>query len=397
MHLTTGLLMLSVTSLGCSGKYEVGEMDVAAGGSRSASRTAAGGAASGSSAVGYAGPATEGGTSSGVEGPLVGYAGAATEGGASSVGEFGLLCVPSPGVPAPLLGPFAKPAVVWSRLAMLIWGIPAPPPTGLPTTTTYAWASQVVAQGFANVDATLGGSPGAKLFVSRWLELGLGVRESTPFKGHYSTLLPKAVPALEVLLLTPLGETGRTGVFTEPIWLALHKSISSRGRAMLANVMHQEIPPAPPGSVLNPMLDTSVSDRAALQEAVLQPQCNACHNLLDQPGYALGNFDSDGGYRTLDHGAPVDTTGKLQFGDVQPMFDGIADFGVQLADKCQPNLALAHGFLGIALDLAGFSQDQQQALLDANIDRVQQAFVRGSRSYPALVTAFAQSEAVLRP
>jgi len=312
--------------------------------------------------------------------------------------ELGPQCVPS-GQPAPLAGPFATPGVVWSRLAMLIWGKPAGPPAALPATTTYAWASDVVDLGIAKVTESVGSPIGARTFVSKWLNLGIGLGEDPGLLGRYDTLLAADVPALEILLRTPLGETGRVGVFSEPKWLALHPTISSRGDAMMYNVLRVMVPPPPPG-VQNTLPESSLPDREALAVALASPVCSACHNLMDPPGYALGHFGADTAYRELDHGQPIDTTGELantMDAGSRIKFDGIADFGAQLADECGPTLALADGFLSVALDLAGFPQQQQQTLFDANADRVRRAYVAGGRSYTALVKAFAQSPAVLRP
>ncbi len=396
MRFTVGLLMASAAGGACSGRYEVGGNDAATGGS--GGRSSVGGPAAGGAYVGpssqadsaFAGePMTDVG-----EGGTFGVGGS-SDAGPGAPGEFGSQCVSS-GAPPPLSAPFAKPDVVWSRLARLIWGKPAAPPETLPATTTYAWATKVVNQGFDDVNAKLGAAPGAKLFVSQWLHLGLTPAEASGLTGHWDTLLGLRMPALEVLLRAPLGETGRVGVFTEPTWLGLHPRISSRGNAMLDNVLQQPVPPSPPG-IETARADPTLPDREGLVRILDQPVCAACHHIMDSVGYSLGHFGADGAYRTLDHGQPIDTTGSISFGPGTVMFDGIADFGAKLADRCEPNLALADGFLKVAIDLAGFPQQQQAALFTANFDRMRQAFVANGRTYPALVLAFAQSSAVLMP
>ena len=247
MRLLTGLLLLSAGALSCGGHYEVGGLDSATagsavGGSRSTPGgrdSAAGGAAAGN--IGFAGQATAAGGSS----EIVGGGGSAMVGPGGPADELGPQCVPS-GAPAPLAGPFATPGVVWNRVAMMIWGKPAGPPGALPAATSYEWAREVVDDGFAKVTATVGAPIGARTFVSQWLNLGIGVGEDPGLLGRYDTLLAADVPALEILLRTPLGETGRVGVFSEPKWLALHPTISSRGEAMAYNVFQQLVPPEPP-------------------------------------------------------------------------------------------------------------------------------------------------------
>lgn len=405
MRSSTWLLLLSTSALACSGRFEVGGMDSpTAGAAAGGTGNASGGTASASGGKYDPGAAAAGNVGFAGEAMAVGGSQMVQVGGSSAVGpggpldEFGPQCVPS-GEPAPLAGAFAKPQLVWSRLQMVIWGKPAAPPGPLPAATTYAWASDLVDRGFADVTATLGAPLGARVFVSQWLSLGLGPAEEPGLLGRYDSLLARDVPALEVLLRTPLGETGRVGVFSEPKWLALHPTISSRGDAMVYNVFQQQVPPPPP-NLENQTVDPSLPDRAALAQSLNQPVCSACHALMDPAGYALGHFGADAAYRELDHGQPIDTTGVISRGMDSGsivMFDGIADFGAQLADRCEPTLSLADGFLRVALDLADFPQQQQQSLFEANQARMRQAYVAGGRSYAALVKAFAQSPAVLRP
>jgi hypothetical protein len=41
------------------------------------------------------------------------------------------------------------------------------------------------------------------------------------------------------------------------------------------------------------------------------PTCAGCHKLMDPMGFALENFDSDAGYRTVENGQRLDTSGEL--------------------------------------------------------------------------------------
>ncbi len=384
MGRTAGLLMLSTAALACSGRYEVGGMDAAAGSG-----------AGGTLAVG--GTAAASGTTSGFAGNSgVGGGGTNSAGDGMPVDEFGPQCVPT-GAPAPLTGAFAQPPVVWSRVAMLIWGKPGPAPAPFPATTTYAWAGDLVDLGFADAKATLNSAPGARLFVAQWLDLGLDFGVDPKFLGDYDSSLPTTSTALAVLLQGSLGEPGRAGVFTEPQWLTRHSSIPSRGSGLLAKLTGQMIPP-PPAGVQKPEPDPTMTDRESIEQRTsTQPVCKACHQLMNHAGFALGNFAADASYRLVDHDQPVDTTGSMAVGSEMVMFDGMADLSDQLVDKCQPNLALVDAFLRIAIILAGFPQQQQESLFQGSVDRVRQSFIAGGRSYPALVKAFAQSPAVLRP
>lgn len=44
------------------------------------------------------------------------------------------------------------------------------------------------------------------------------------------------------------------------------------------------------------------------------PACNSCHRFMDPIGLALDNFDVTGKWRSLEHGAPLDTRGDFYDG-----------------------------------------------------------------------------------
>jgi hypothetical protein len=80
-------------------------------------------------------------------------------------------------------------------------------------------------------------------------------------------------------------------------------------------------PPAPPPPNVN--TDLSVKDgerpttvRARLEVHRKNPNCNACHGLIDPPGLALENFDNTGRWRTVDAAAraPIDANTVLSSG-----------------------------------------------------------------------------------
>ena len=59
--------------------------------------------------------------------------------------------------------------------------------------------------------------------------------------------------------------------------------------------------------------------RARLEEHRKNPFCAACHTSMDPLGFALENFDATGKWRTVDAGAPIDSSGVLPNGT---KFDG---------------------------------------------------------------------------
>jgi hypothetical protein len=379
MRHSLGLLALSAAFLACSGRYyEVGGNDGAAGTGATGSGATAGdapNAIAGTQAVGATG---SGGTMSAGEG--------------MPAGEFGPQCVPS-GAPPQLAGQFAEPAVVWNRIARLTWGKEVAPLYGLPETTTYTWAGDAARAALVSAKETLGSVPGVEKFLHQWLALPA----TSSFQYAWGESLETTSLILSELLLTPLGDEGRVGIFTEPSWLAEHKTISSRGLNVENSLFNTAIPP-PPEGLDNPQPNTDLSDRDWLAAATSPPPCNACHQLLDQSGFALGRFAGDGTYRELDHGSPIDTTGSRRVGMVgERKFDGIEDFGRQFAGSCEATLGFADQFLLAAMAINGVPEEQRYTLFEANRARMEQAFVHGGRTYEAAVKAYIQSPAGLRP
>jgi hypothetical protein len=91
-----------------------------------------------------------------------------------------------------------------------------------------------------------------------------------------------------------------------------------RGKWVMENLIgaHVPSPPAgvetnlePPAGHENPM-----TLRQRLEAHRVQPDCAACHRIMDPLGFALENFDRTGKWRTQDSGLPVDSAGELTDG-----------------------------------------------------------------------------------
>lgn len=111
----------------------------------------------------------------------------------------------------------------------------------------------------------------------------------------------------------------RVGLLGQATFLSLfsHPGASSptlRGKAVREHLLCQTIPP-PPGDVdFSLVRDTDNPDfktvRDRLTEHRSNPTCAGCHTLMDPVGLALEIFDASGVYRTLENGAPIDTSGE---------------------------------------------------------------------------------------
>jgi hypothetical protein len=111
----------------------------------------------------------------------------------------------------------------------------------------------------------------------------------------------------------------RAGILSQASFVALYSgagrtSPTIRGKNFRLNVLCQVVPPPPPNidftliqDISNPKFKT-VRDR--LEAHRTSPSCAGCHRLMDPVGLAFENFDSSGGYRTTENGAPIDTSGE---------------------------------------------------------------------------------------
>jgi hypothetical protein len=366
------LFLLSLAALGCSGRYEVGEMDPGGGGSNTAGSNTSGSNTAGSNTAGQGAPGSGG-------------FGNASAGGAAATGCFTAVA------PTPLAGPFAPAMDVEARLFPFIfgdetWSLGTP---DWPGETTYARAGQYVDEAFAMVIAETGGIPGGDYFVKQWL----GIDTTEVLQGNYGSAFATNSLLLETLLQTDLGQ-GRTGAFSEKPWLEARPSIPLRGLDMAQNVFGVSIP-TPPADI-DRSVDPTLQDREALEAKITNPSCVGCHQLFSPLGYALGHFDAAGDYRSLDHDRPIDTSGYYPLGGGATLeFDGIADFGAKAVATCEANLGVVDSFLHIALTARGFDSEARYPLVEQHRERVQQAFIARGRTYQALVRAYAQSPLVL--
>jgi len=371
-------LLVGVTLMACSSHYEVGRMDPQAAGATKSS-------ASGSNGVFPIGSGGSAGSAGGGDTQLDAPAG----------GEPGMDCSTAT-APMPLSGPFQAPAEVWNRISTLLFAQPATPPSALPSKTTYDWAGQIVQQLFDQAAAKADAAPGADDFVQTWLELD---SSAEPLSQAWGRLLAADQPALDVLLETPQSDARRVGVFSERAWLKVYPLISTRGYLISQAVLGVLVPPEP-GSVRDRPDSppaAGYSRRQQLEASVAYPSCAACHNMIDPLGLSLEHFDGQGVYQTLDAAQPVDSSGMylLRLSGRTISFEDVADLGSQLADTCEANAGFASHYLALGLTRLGVSPELLTGVHDANVARFQQAFVAGGRSYRALVTAFAQSSAVL--
>lgn len=111
----------------------------------------------------------------------------------------------------------------------------------------------------------------------------------------------------------------RAGILSHASFVALHSgagrtSPTDRGKNFRLNILCQNVPPPPPDidftllqDISNPKFKTA---RDRLEAHRTNPTCAGCHRLMDPMGLAFENFDSSGGFRLTENGAPIDTSGE---------------------------------------------------------------------------------------
>lgn len=129
----------------------------------------------------------------------------------------------------------------------------------------------------------------------------------------------------------------QAGILTEASFVGLHShpgrsSATIRGKALREIVLCQKVPD-PPGNVnFNIVQDTNNPNfktaRQRLEAHRTEATCAGCHKIMDPAGLALENFDTIGGFRTTENGAPIDAGGQLdaaKFTDVVGLGKAVHD------------------------------------------------------------------------
>ncbi len=119
-----------------------------------------------------------------------------------------------------------------------------------------------------------------------------------------------------------------TGAILAAYALPGRASPTERGKFVTSTLLCINVPPPPPNvPPLPAMLDPTATMRQIMTTHRASPSCASCHSIMDPVGFGLDHFDAAGGYRTLENGKPVDSTGTLLDGTA---FDGLAQLGAAL-------------------------------------------------------------------
>ncbi|QDS95713.1 hypothetical protein FF011L_45130 [Roseimaritima multifibrata] len=124
-----------------------------------------------------------------------------------------------------------------------------------------------------------------------------------------------------------LADTPRRGLLTHASVLTITSNAGrtspvKRGKWIMENLLNTPPPPAPPNVPELDKSELSGTLRERMEQHRANPACAACHNVMDQLGFALENFGPVGHWRTHDGKEKIDSSGKLPDGTE---FNGAAD------------------------------------------------------------------------
>jgi hypothetical protein len=157
-------------------------------------------------------------------------------------------------------------------------------------------------------------------------------------------LSPVAGNDVQPVILPP--SAPRAGLLGQGSFLALgaHAASTSptrRGKLVREVLLCQAIPPPPPNVstefLPDPAGDVKRTMRQKLEFHRTDPNCAACHALMDPVGLALEHFDGLGAYRERDGNLPIDASGELDGASFQDAL------GLGMAVGAHPELATCLG------------------------------------------------------
>lgn len=139
----------------------------------------------------------------------------------------------------------------------------------------------------------------------------------------------------ETFVRVDLKGTNRGGLLTQGSVLSAtsnptRTSPVKRGKWIMENLLGDVPPPALPDVV--PLEDQELTGnlREQMEQHRRDPNCASCHEVMDQLGFALENFDAVGKWRTADEWGDVNPEGQLPSGEV---FRGAVELRMLLLER----------------------------------------------------------------
>jgi Protein of unknown function (DUF1592)/Protein of unknown function (DUF1588)/Protein of unknown function (DUF1587)/Protein of unknown function (DUF1595)/Protein of unknown function (DUF1585) len=189
----------------------------------------------------------------------------------------------------------------------------------------------------------------------------------------------------------------RAGILTTPLLLSAHatqigSSTTHRGKMVRTRIFCHTIPAPPANAVAEaPVLPPDATERERAEALMENPECGACHTLMDGIGFGFEHFDAIGAWRTsYASGTTVDATGVLA-GAPAGVADGEFDGAVELAQRISGSDDVAACYVGHfihhARGAAATTEVEQCASEDLTT-----TFIESGRDLPRLVAELVRSD-----
>jgi hypothetical protein len=169
----------------------------------------------------------------------------------------------------------------------------------------------------------------ATLLTARYTFLDTELASYYGIAGVDTTELPEKV---DLAADDPRGGLLMHGSLTAALGKYATTAPVQRGKFVRERLLCQTLPPPPDDVDFEPpMDDPDATMRERYAEHSENPQCAACHELIDPIGFGFEAYDGAGRWRAEEHGLPVDASGVLVGTDVDGPFVGAAELATRLA------------------------------------------------------------------
>jgi hypothetical protein len=209
-------------------------------------------------------------------------------------------------------------------------------------------------------------------------------------------------PLAQLYGAPPMGPDGRVdftdgtrhGILTQAGFLAAEPPIETafqavlRGKSVRFNLLCQDVPPPPMGVDFSlPPGAENMSQQQLLRAHQVNPSCRPCHQLMDNIGFGLENYDAIGRYRgKAPDGSALDASGELLGTDVDGPFANVKELTTKLAQSQDVRRCMARQWFRFALGREPTDVDR------CSLAALEEAFVAGGGDVRRALVALVSSD-----
>jgi len=184
----------------------------------------------------------------------------------------------------------------------------------------------------------------------------------------------------------------RQGILTHPSFLSVHahadqSSLVKRGTIVRRSVLCHELPD-PPDNVDDELPEPTAMEttRDRVEQHRSEPVCLACHELIDELGFAFESFDAVGRYREKDGIKPVDPSGTVVGTSFDGPYQDVSELMPRIADSEEFELCMVHQWFRYA------TRRLDSKLDECTLAAIQDEWAASSHTFPELVAAIVSSD-----